>query len=115
MQLKDYLRKHIDSSLRRSKEETTRHYEASQLLDGIDLERASYKVDLISLWAREGEKSTTTNHRGSLEEAIINAESRFKRKNHRTDVQADYFVTLRLGQLELLIPESYYRKYAEKH
>lgn len=77
-------------------------------LKRVNTSNANYVVALNSLWAREGEKSTKTEHEGSLQEAIEKAEAEFKTTNKRSDVQADYDVRIVLGELKYQVPKEYW-------
>ncbi len=86
-------------------------------LPGKDIESlGNFEVCLNPLLAGEGEKIVTLEYHGSLEEAIKQAEKRFKAVNNREDVQAGYSVFVRLGRLEdrYEIPPKYWKKFKGK-
>ncbi len=115
MKLQTYLRKDVKKSLKRLREKIIQTEKALPLLEGFNPERANYTVFLYSLWESQGEKSTTTRHKGSLEGAIRAAEEEFKGVNHnRRDVQADYSVSVIVGKLNLLVPPEYWSQYKQK-
>ncbi|MDD5191911.1 MAG: hypothetical protein PHH54_04400 [Candidatus Nanoarchaeia archaeon] len=83
-------------------------------LNNFNFRNAEYKVYLKSCWEDSGEKSIKTTYKGTLEDAIRIAEKRFMKKNHRSDVQADYSVDVKIGEIELSVPDQYWKKYMHK-
>lgn len=114
MQLKKYLKKYLNDHIKGMKIKVAEHQKNLRFLEKINTKNVNYTVYLHSLWEMEGEKSTTTQHKGSLEQAIKNAEREFKIKNKRTDIQAEYKVYINLGNLEYLIPKEFWKEYKEK-
>jgi hypothetical protein len=88
--------------------------EASQILPNIDLNNASYKVNLRSLFEPQKEKSITTLHIGSLEKAIKIAESDFRTTNNRLTIQAVYTVELQVGRIPFQIPQNFWQQYISR-
>jgi len=113
MHLKSYIRKQLNDSLTGLKEQTRNIRKSAGILDKTNLEKANYAIHLHSLW--EGEKSTTTKHDGSLDEAVKKAEKEFKTANKRQDVQASWTVEIMLGEVGCMIPKEYWAKYREKN
>jgi hypothetical protein len=111
MQLKLYLKKQITDSNVSLRREIDRNHVALRSLNKTGASGFTYLVYLQSLWSNEGEKSTTTIHQGSLDEAIIKAETDFKQVNKRTDVQAEYDIRVRLGKKDYSLPLEFWRKY----
>lgn len=93
-----------------------RHREAlksfSEDPDGI-----TFQVQLISLWANEGEKEVLARSRVSIKRAIQQAQARFKTVNKRGDVQAKYVVHVLVGRKPhpfnhpVPVPEEFYRHF----
>ena len=114
MDLKDYLEEELKGSITNLKAVISQNRKSLRLLETADLDNSKYTVYLNSCWADHGEKSTTTNYEGSLEDAIKNAERRFMQVNNRSDVQANYFVKISLGKGKYEVPEKYWKKYQKK-
>ena len=74
---------------------------------------ADYVVHIKSLWEDVGEKSTTTEHKGTLKDAIKNAVAEFEAINHRHDDQRDCSVEILLGNKVYPIPKEYWQKFLE--
>ncbi len=72
----------------------------------------TFLVALNSLWSKEGEKNIKVKTKGDLKEAIEEAEEKFKKINHRQDVQADYsiFVLLANG-VRIRLSEDFWDEY----
>lgn len=113
--LERYLEKFMDGSIKDSQINIKQQRKSLRALEKIDLDNARYTVALNSLWANEGEKNLKLSRRGTLEDAIKIAEKKFKKLNNRSDVQAQYFVTLKIGDVPYWVPREYWEKYAEKH
>lgn len=60
-------------------------------------DKLTYQIRLESLWSKEGEKGLMYTDTGPLEKIIVAAEAEFMRMNGRSDVQAQYFVGVLLG------------------
>lgn len=113
MRLKNELRKQLEGNLESYKKQIEDTTNALQVLETTNLRKAIYKVSINSCWADYNEKSTVTTHAGSLEDAILKAESEFKDTNQRSDVQAGYSVQIVLGPHECPLPESYWKQYTQ--
>lgn len=111
MKLKSYLKKRICAETNTLRKLINQHQTDLELLDKINPRDFIYRIYLHSCWANEGEKSTTSQYKGTLNEAIKRAEEEFKLVNHRSDVQANYAVSVVLGKEEYALPESFWRKY----
>jgi hypothetical protein len=114
MGLKAELRKNIKGYIGELKQKVTEHESALSLLPEINPRNADYIVTLSSYWTHTGEKSTTTEHIGNLEEAIKRAEGDFKLMNNRSDVQAEYRVQIKIGKKGYLVPKEFWENYKEK-
>jgi len=88
---------------------------ALKLLEKLNTRNSKYVVSLKSLWADYGESPVTVESEGSVERAVKTAEAEFKRVNQRGDVQADYRVSVVVGELSLKVPYEYWGKYKEEH
>jgi len=110
MGLKKHLQRENDSSLSMLREQTAKHKEALQLIDDLNLRKAHYIVSLHSDWESYNEKSTTTEHEGSIDKAIQRAEQEFRVINHRNDIQASYRVFIKIGNVEYSVPREYWKK-----
>ena len=115
MRLKTHLRRDITSSIKKREKDLEEERKALRALPKTDMRQADYIVFLRSHWAHEGEKHTTTEYPGSIEEAIRKAEKEFKRKNKRDDVQADYSVSIRISNMEYSLPSRFWEEYKEKY
>lgn len=84
-----------------------------QIIQEDDHENSpTFEVTLRSLWSREGESNVTSTSKKGLREAIQQAQKRFKTKNNRSDIQADYSVRVRFGaksEFSVPVPEKYYK------
>ena len=115
MRLKSHLRRSLNENIQGFRGLIAQTKKELRVLNRTDVKKANYVVHLTSSWANEGEKSTTTEHCGSLDEAIKKAEKKFKAtNNNRSDVQADYRVEidLKIGRYD--IPKEYWEKYKER-
>ncbi len=84
-----------------------------QQLETINFRKATYKVNLRSMWENEGEPSTETIYIGTIKNAISAAEAEFKRKNNRSDVQAWYTVYILIGEAYVNVPSACWKDYKE--
>jgi hypothetical protein len=75
----------------------------------------TYEVHLHNLWADHGGKHTVTTTRGSLAEAIENAEAEFMKVNNRGDVQARYTILILLSTTNVLVDGSVYASMRQKY
>ena len=89
--------------------------EAAAQIEQFDPKKGEFTVQLFSLWENEGEESTKTKHIGKLSDAISIAEKEFMAKNKRGDVQADYAVTVRIGELDIPVPKEYWQEFMRHH
>lgn len=115
MHLKTYLRKTLNEKIEGYKSGIDLTEESLRVLEQTNTGKANYVVHLRSLWANEGESSTTTEHRGTLKDAIERAEADFKSTNNRSDVQADCSVAICLGDGRYSIPQDYWQKFQEMY
>ncbi|NOQ38363.1 hypothetical protein GQ472_05750 [archaeon] len=107
MDLKEYLEKTIEYQRIELEEAIQNNVDASANLGNTDMDSAVYHVFLRSLWP-EGEKNIDLTDEGSLEYVIRTAEEDFKKINNRSDVQADYVVSIVLDDLEYVVPKEYW-------
>ncbi len=114
MSIKVFLRKEIATQLTKLREQVANNEEAEQALVDLNPRKANYQVLLCSSWSSEGEESTTTDHTGTLAEAISRAEQEFKKVNHRSDVQGSYDVYVRVGKVKYKLPEALWEEHREK-
>lgn len=114
MSLKLYLRRILNERVEGYKSGIDLTEESLRVLEQTNMGKANYVVHLRSLWANEGESSTTTEHRGTLKDAIERAEAEFKSTNHRGDVQADCSVDICLGNGRYSIPQEYWQKFQKR-
>jgi hypothetical protein len=115
MHLKPYLRKTLNDKIEGYKSRMDLTEESLRVLEKTNTGRANYVVHLEALWANEGESSTTTEHSGTLKDAIERAEAEFKSTNHRSDVQADCSVAICLGDDRYSIPQEYWQKFQARY
>lgn len=115
--LKDYLGASIHDSIETLEYDIFNRREALKKLFDLDLTSSgTYIVNLESLWKNEGENSTKTVFKGSLEMAIQTAEQDFLRENKRGDVQANYEVLLQITKnFSQVIPKPYWESYMMKN
>jgi hypothetical protein len=117
MKLKKYLERQIRERIVGWALRVNEAESVLRMLPGKDIERlGNFEVYLNPLLAGEGEKPVTFEYHGSLEEAIKQAEKRFKAVNNRDDVQASCSVFVRLGRLRdrYEIPRKYWEKFKGK-
>ena len=76
--------------------------------------KLTFRVNLHSLWS-EGEKDVNVTGTGDLAKIIQRAENKFKKVNHRSDVQASYriYVVFRRS-VAMFLPEKLWKKYTQK-
>ena len=86
-----------------------------QDLAHFDPHAANYHVKLNSLLVDKGEKPVNIQYSGNLQDAIAAAEAEFKEVNQRSDVQANYSVSLCLSKNILLIPKEYWEMFKERN
>ena len=110
MLLKDYLTKTLDKQLKDANQRVANLTAAISGLNDLDVDHALYRVFLRSMWSDHGEKEVILSHTGSLAKAIALAEAKFMRVNERTDVQADYFIAVAVGNVWEMIPEKYWQE-----
>jgi len=115
MHIKPYLRETLNERIEGYKSGIDLIEESLRVLEQTNTGKANYVVNLKSLWVNKGESSTTTEHRGTLKDAIERAETEFKSVNHRGDVQADCSVDICLGDDRYSIPEEYLQKFQARH
>ncbi|MBI4095549.1 MAG: hypothetical protein HY438_01675 [DPANN group archaeon] len=109
--LKSYIVERVEASRIRLHIKLSQVQEAQKLLQDVNFGDATYLVSIYSLWTDNGEKSTVTLHKGSLEGAIKVAEDEFESANKRRDDQKIWQVQLVLGLERYNIPETYWEKY----
>jgi hypothetical protein len=74
--------------------------------------RPLYRVEIVSLWAAEGESGVTVENGTALKQAIVDAVREFKVVNNRGDVQGRYSVyAIFAGNISIPVPEKYWKKY----
>lgn len=93
------------------KELTERMSSFQSALADVDFAEAEYCVNLISCWAKEGEKSTETKEKAPLEEVIKHAEAEFMKVNNRSDVQADYRVHMKVDGTHVYLPQKFWKDF----
>jgi hypothetical protein len=75
----------------------------------------SYRVFLRSLWRDYDEKDVKIRHDGPLDAAVKAAENKFRRVNHRSDVQASYSVCIIVNNLVVYqVPDKMVEKVKER-
>lgn len=113
--VKQKLEKVILTDIEETKTNLTRQRKSLKTLEKIDFKKARYEVYLFSLGSKEGQPVfIMPEELGSVEEAIKQAETEFKFKNKRNDVQANYQVYIHVGESKYLVPNEYWEKYKEK-
>jgi hypothetical protein len=116
MQLKTYLKKSLRETIDNCESGIIKAKSKLKYLKNFRTKYALYTIKLRSLWEKDGEKNTETIHKGRLEDAIKEAESQFKAtNNNRSDVQADYRVSINIKGDDYLIPKEFWEQYKEKH
>ena len=113
MRLKSYLRKTLADLAQQLRDQAALTDQSTEVLEKTNTGRALYEIHLASMWANEGEESTTTKYKGSLKQAIEQAEAEFKKRNSRGDVQARCSVTIQLGEGAYPIPKEYWEQFRE--
>ncbi|MEK6841093.1 MAG: hypothetical protein AABW57_00760 [Nanoarchaeota archaeon] len=111
---KSYLKKSLNKELRSLKNETKELEGALCALERVDFLYANYLVHIKSGWADSGEKSIKKKFKGSLEDAIKEAEKTFRLKNDGKEIQADYFVKIKLGKTYYSLPNTYVERYIKR-
>tara|TARA_B100001971_G_C17915015_1_gene394814 strand:+ start:206 stop:550 length:345 start_codon:yes stop_codon:yes gene_type:complete len=114
MDLKPYLKEALNEKIEKHRSWIDLTEESLRVLEQINTDRADYVVYIRSTWEREGEQSTTTVHQGTLKEAIEEAESEFKFRNDRSDIQAVYSVDIYLGDSKVSVPNEYWSQFRGK-
>ncbi|MDB5194018.1 MAG: hypothetical protein JWN50_32 [Parcubacteria group bacterium] len=71
----------------------------------------TYKVTLRSLWADHGEKSVSVQGAKPLKQLFEEANRKFLRVNHRSDVQADYSVEVIFNKSRIDLPREAWLEY----
>lgn len=122
MSLKSYLRQEVQSriggceeAIRLAQNSLVSAQDSLDVLERTRTSRARYLVRLDSCWADHGEECTSTEHRGTLRDAIAKAEAEFKAANNRTDLQAGYSVEICLGEERYAVPEEYWDHLRERN
>lgn len=91
--LLNYLAKTLELKRAGLETELSRATASAQLVKDLTHSRVlRYRVSLTSLWSNEGEESVVVTRRGPLDAVIRFAKTKFKRVNHRNDIQADWNV-----------------------
>ena len=103
---KEFLRDELRGSVSHL---TAKAIRLQAILDNFDNETIYYRVRLRSGWELHGEKNIDTKSKVSLERAVVNAIKKFKKINNRSDVQADWTVTVLVDDEEHLIPEEHWK------
>ncbi len=71
----------------------------------------TYSVTLSSLWSDKGEEDVTLKAAGPVADIIKQAEEEFKKINRRSDVQADYSVSVVFDNGEQrILPKELWKK-----
>ena len=112
MNLKSYLINKINKNISELETDLKENKKSSRLLGKVNLEDTKYSIILLSSW--KGEKPVEIFYKGTLKDAIKKAEEKFKKRNNRGDIQADYFAGIQLGNKTYKLPEKYWRRYVEK-
>jgi hypothetical protein len=84
--------------------------EATTNLKKFDMNRARYKVGLMSMWSDHGEEDVTFLYTGNLADAIVKAEAEFMRINQRSNVSANYSVAVFLSGVWVIVPPAYWQE-----
>lgn len=113
--LRTYISDALDEQLAWLQKSLQQTEDAIQITKTLNVRKGHYQVNLNSLWADEGEKSTKTKYTGSLENAIKAAEKKFLKINSRSDIQATYHVQIRVGKIFMSVPKKYWEEYMKKH
>ncbi|MCK4997461.1 hypothetical protein KAS08_04100 [Candidatus Pacearchaeota archaeon] len=121
MGLKKYLEKEVSDNVNNLKRRL-RKAEASLLeIETMSPSKSNYSIKIMSRWrggsyfSNVGETDINIEYKGTLKSAIIEAEKEFKEVNHRSDIQADYFVRVHFEEDDYLIPEKYWSKFKQRN
>ncbi len=115
MNQKIEIRKSLTTVLQKIENQAQEYKTALKVLQQTNTRKANYSIRLISKWVDDGESSTLTEINGSLEEAILQAEQTFKKKNNRVDIQANYEVQIQLNNTGYKVPEKIWKNYTEQN
>ncbi len=115
MTLRDYIEEQLKSQEKVLSRSLQLTQAAQRQLPTVDIDSAEFTVTLASLWEKEGEKSLTRNYVGTLEHAVKSAEAEFRQMNARSDIQAQYRVTLNLGEVQVQIPELLFEDFMQRY
>ena len=110
--LKSYLQTALNTQVTQQEktlQELRHDQERAKRLNTTNFE---YRVMLNSLW--EGENDVVLATRGTIEDAVRHAEQAFLERNNRSDIQADYAVSVKIGHGYYHVPDSFWEQYKQK-
>ncbi len=81
-------------------------------LSEVDFNNANYLVIVQPLPRTFKGQGIVLTHQGSLEEAIITAEDKFRMERGNISNNLFYRVQVQVGRKEIEVPEKYWRQYA---
>lgn len=81
----------------------------------IDFVEAEYHIILKSCWESEGEKNIDLKLKMPLREALIHAEKEFLKVNKRSDIQANYYVHMKVKGTHVYLPQEFWLNFIKSY
>jgi len=103
----------VEKRIKESLESLKKDRRALRLLEkeGTD---PIYFVGILSNWHNEGEKNTGIEEKGTLRDVLKASEKKFCEINNRTNIDASYFVGMKVGDITEPLPAKFWSKYKKR-
>lgn len=107
-----HLKKANEREISELEESLRKAEEVKKLLSALrSPDSLTYGISLSSLWSDKGEEDVTLKAAGPVADIIKQAEEEFKKINRRSDVQADYSVSVVFDNgVQLSLPKELWKK-----